>query len=82
MTTKQKWAWGLGALAVIAIIYFWNDISKLWSSEGTERFGGVKTGDRAPINPCIGSDGLSVCPDTACVSIGGKAYCVPKKGSN
>lgn len=33
MTTKQKWALGLGALAVIAIIYFWNDISALGSND-------------------------------------------------
>lgn len=60
MTTKQKWAWGLAALAVIAIIYFWSDISKLWTSD--EPVEGATERAKGKASFCPKLNGVPCCP--------------------
>lgn len=55
MTTKQKWGWAIAILVVIAIWYFWADISKLWSNDGADERTKVvydKMRCCTPSNPC------------------------------
>lgn len=47
MTTKQKWALGLSLAALVAIIYFWDDIVAQWKKwfPGEEETPTPKDGD-------------------------------------
>lgn len=45
MTTKQKWALGLSIVAVIAIWYFWDDITAQWEKWFPKEVTTPKDGD-------------------------------------
>lgn len=61
MTTKQKWTLGLSLLAIAAIWYFWDDISKLWKSGSST----PKDGDA-----CVDTNGnASVVENGACKQV-------------
>lgn len=70
MTTKQKWATGLTIVAIIAIIYFWDDISAQWAKwfpgeTATPKDGDACTGANGQAGTyrsgvCVGADGSNL----------------------